>query len=151
MGQSLVQIYVHVIFSTKNRQPFLTDLALRAKLHAYIAGICRNLNSSAVVVGGVEDHVHILCRLGKQVAVSDFVREIKRDSSKWVKSQGPILSQFHWQDGYGAFSTSPGHVDDLRAYIANQVEHHRKESFQDEFRCVCAKFGVEINEQYVWD
>ena len=151
MGQSLVQIYVHVIFSTKQRQPFLRDVALREKLNAYIAGICRNHNSPAIIVGGVEDHVHILFRLGKQMAVSDLVREIKRDSSKWVKSQEPILSQFHWQDGFGAFSVSPGHVDDLKTYIANQVEHHLTECFQDEFRRVCAKYGVEINEQYVWD
>ena len=113
MGQSLVQIYVHIIFSTKSRQPFLADIGLRERMYAYLAGICRNQDSPAIIVGGVEDHVHILCRLGKQVDVSDLVREIKRDSSKWVKTQEPSLSQFHWQDGYGAFSISPGHVDDL--------------------------------------
>jgi REP-associated tyrosine transposase len=151
MGQSLAQLYVHIIFSTKGRQPFLTDVALRENLHAYVAGICRNRDSSALVVGGVEDHIHILCRLGKQTSVSELVREIKRDSSKWLKLQDPSLSAFHWQDGYGAFSVSPAHVADLKGYIVDQVEHHQTESFQDEFRRVCAKYGVEIKEEFVWD
>jgi putative transposase len=151
MGQSLAQIYVHVVFSTKQRRPFLGDTILREKLHAYLAGICRNLGSPALAVGGVEDHVHILSKLGKQANVSDVVREVKRDSSKWVKEQSLSLGEFHWQNGYGAFSISPGHVDELRGYIANQEEHHRRESFQEEFRRVCAKYGVEMDERYVWD
>lgn len=129
----------------------LTNSELRDRLYAYVAGICGNLDSPAIIIGGVEDHVHILSRLGKQTCVSDLVREIKRDSSKWIKQQPLRLDQFHWQDGYGAFSISPGHVDDLRLYIANQVEHHRRESFRDEFRRVCAKYGVEIDERYVWN
>jgi len=104
-----------------------------------------------LIIGGVEDHVHILSRLGKQTAVSDLVRELKRDSSKWVKTQRTDLSRFGWQDGYGAFSVGPSHVEDLKRYIATQAEHHRQESFQDEFRRVCAKYGVEIDERYVWD
>jgi putative transposase len=151
MGQSLVQIYVHVVFSTKHRQPFLTDLNARAKMHAYLAGICRNHDSPAIVIGGVEDHVHILCRLGKQFEISNLLRELKRDSSKWIKLENPGLNDFHWQDGYGAFSISPSHVDDLKTYIAHQVEHHRTESFQDEFRRLCIKYGVEIDERYVWE
>ena len=151
MGQSLVQIYVHIIFSTKDRQRFLVDDGLRERTHAYLAGICRNQDSPAIVVGGAEDHIHILCRLGKQTAISDLVRELKRDSSSWIKTQRGDLGEFHWQKGYGAFSVSPAHVDDLKAYIANQMEHHKRESFQDEFRRVCAKYGVENDERYVWD
>lgn len=107
MGQSLAELYVHLVFSTKGRARFLGDVPLRERLHAYIAGICRNLDSPAIVVGGVEDHVHVLCRLGKQTAVSNLVREIKRDSSKWIKSHDGNLAHFYWQDGYGAFSVSP--------------------------------------------
>jgi len=151
MGQSLAQIYIHVIFSTKNRQPFLQDVEFRPKLHAYLAGICRKKDCPALTAGGVEDHVHILCRLGKTIELATLLRELKRGSSLWVKEQRPNLSDFHWQDGYGAFSVSPGHVADLKKYIAKQEEHHRRESFQDEFRRICKKYGIEIDEQYAWD
>jgi putative transposase len=151
MGQSLVEIYVHIVFSTKHRQPFLRDAEFRAKTHAYLAGILRNSHCPALVVGGVEDHVHLLCRLVKQTTISDLLRELKRDSSKWAKEQQPQLGDFYWQDGYGAFSISPGHVPELSAYIAHQEEHHRQESFQDKFRRLCAKYQVPIVEQYVWD
>jgi putative transposase len=102
-------------------------------------------------VGGVEDHVHILCRLSKTIEIAELLRELKRDSSKWIKDECPSLPEFHWQSGYGAFSISPSHVPALTAYIANQSEHHRRESFQDEFRRLCRKHGVEIDERYVWD
>jgi REP element-mobilizing transposase RayT len=151
MPQSLVQIYVHLVFSTKQRQPFLRDSNLRKRLHAYLAGICKNHDSTAVQLGGVEDHVHVLCRLGKTLDVATLVRELKRDSSKWIKDADHRLADFAWQAGYGAFSVSPSHVDALIAYIANQEQHHRKESFQDEFRRICAKYDVPIDEQYVWD
>ena len=104
-----------------------------------------------LIVGGVEDHVHVLCRLGKTIDVADLIRDLKRDSSKWIKSEQPRLAEFHWQQGYGAFSISPSHVDALKEYIINQEEHHRHESFQDEFRRLCKKYGLEIDERYVWD
>ncbi len=151
MPQSLVQIYVHLVFSTKHRQPFLADNEFRDRTHRYLAGACTGLESPALVVGGVEDHVHILCRLGKTVAVADLIRDLKRESSKWVKVEKPELAEFHWQQGYGAFSISPSHVEALKKYIANQEEHHRKESFQDEFRRLCKKYGLEIDKRYVWD
>lgn len=151
MPQSLVQIYVHIVFSTKHRQPFLRDAALRSQMHRYLLGICKNQDSPSLKVGGVEDHVHILCRLCKTLDVSSLVRELKRDSSKWVKAQAPQLKDFHWQEGYGAFSVSPAHVEALTEYIDNQAEHHRTESFQDEFRRLCKKYGVKIDERYVWD
>ncbi len=150
MGQSLVQIYVHIVFSTKQRRPFLADTENRERMHAYLAGIYKNQNSPALIVGGVEDHVHLLCRLGKTMDVSRLLLESKKDSSAWAKTELSIPN-FYWQTGYGAFSISPSHVEQLKSYVAKQEVHHQKESFQDEFRRLCAKYGVEIDERYVWD
>src|SRR5438128_7876567 len=120
--QSLSQIYLHIVFSTKNRTRFLQDKHLRAKTHAYLAGICKNLESPALIVGGVEDHAHLLCRFSKNISVAAFLRELKRDSSKWIKAESHALVDFHWQAGYGAFSISPSHVEALKQYIANQEQ-----------------------------
>jgi putative transposase len=151
VSQSLVQIYVHIVFSTKGRAPFLKDRDFRERLHAYLNGICDNQGSPSLRIGGTEDHVHILCRLSTTLDVSTLIRELKRDSSKWIKDENPRLADFYWQQGYGAFSVSPSHVDALVQYIVNQEEHHRHETFQDEFRRLCKKYSVEIDERYVWD
>jgi putative transposase len=151
MPQSLAQIYLHIVFSTKGRRPFLADQGLRGEMHKYLGGACNNLHCPVLRVGGVADHVHILCRLGRTISVADFVKELKRDSSQWAKAQGPDLADFYWQSGYGVFSVSPGHVDALRDYIANQEQHHRTESFQDELRRLLTKYGLEWDERYVWD
>jgi REP element-mobilizing transposase RayT len=151
MPQSLARIYIHLVFSTKHRRPFLKDEGLRERVHAYLVGICKNLDCPSLKTGGVEDHVHLLCRFGKGVELQNLQRDLKRDSSKWVKTQEPRLAEFHWQLGYGAFSISPSHVEGLKRYIARQEEHHRQESFQDEFRRLCRKYGLEIDERYVWD
>jgi putative transposase len=151
MPQSLVKIYVHIVFSTKDRQPFLRDAAIRNRLHAYLQGICANQKCPALRVGGVEDHVHILCRLSKTLDVSTLIRELKRDSSSWVKSEDSRLSDFYWQRGYAALSVSPGHVPGLIGYIEDQEEHRRRETFQDEVRRLCRKYGVELDERYAWD
>lgn len=151
MSQSLAQIYLHIVFSTKDRRAYLQDASLRAELHNYLGGTCNTLDCPVIRVGGVADHVHILCRFGKTIKVADFVRELKRDSSKWLKTKSPSLDDFHWQKGYGAFSVSPSHVEALRRYIGNQEEHHRTESFQDEFRRLLRKYQVEYDERYVWD
>lgn len=151
MGQSLVQVYLHVVYSTKHRQPFLADRNLRDEMHKYLGGTCRNLDCPPIQVGGVEDHVHILCRFGKSHTIPGFVAELKRESSKWVKVRDPRLKEFHWQDGYGAFSVSPSHVDVLSEYIRSQEAHHRQESFQDEFRRLLTKYEIEFDERYVWD
>ena len=151
MSQSLTQIYLHVVFSTKDRQPFLANKQIRERTHAYLAGTCKNLACPSLLVGGVEDHVHLLVRFSKNIAVADFIGKLKRESSKWVKLQDGLLKSFYWQNGYGAFSISPSHVEAVREYIAGQEEHHRHESFQDEFRKLCKKYGVEIDERYVWD
>ncbi len=151
MSQSLTQIYLHIVYSTKHRQPFLQDKQIRERMHAYLVGACGNLNCPSLIVGGVEDHVHVLCRFGKTITISNLIRELKRESSKWIKKEYPEQSEFYWQSGYGAFSISPSHVDGLKKYIADQEEHHRHESFKEEFRRLCKKYGVEINERYVWD
>ena len=151
MPQSLAQIYLHITFSTKGRRLLLKDPELRKGAHAYLAGTCKNQDSPAVIVGGPADHVHVLCRLSRTLAVADLIRELKRTSSKWVKEQSARGLMFQWQNGYGAFSISPSHVDVLRRYIETQEEHHRKETFQDEFRRLCGKYGVELDERYAWD
>lgn len=151
MPQSLVQVYVHIVFSTKNRYPFLRDPAARHSVFSYLGGICNNKECPIITIGGVADHVHLLCGMGRTVAIADLIRDLKRDSSKWIKGEHPGLHDFQWQLGYGAFSASPSHVPALLKYIANQEEHHRKVSFQDEFRRLCAKYGLKIDERYVWD
>jgi REP element-mobilizing transposase RayT len=151
MPQSLAQIYVHYVFSTKERRPFLKDKGLRDQLHAHLAGTCNGLASPCLIVGGVEDHVHILCRLSRTHSVSETVKELKRASSLWIKKEDRRLTAFHWQDGYGAFSVSPSHVAALIRYIQNQEQHHRQESFQDEFRRILHIYGLEYDERYVWD
>ena len=148
MGQSLAQIYLHVVFSTKLRKPYLQNRDLQAELHAYLAGACRNLDSPSLQIGGIEYHVHVLCQLSKTISISELVRELKRESSKWLK---PTIATFQWQQGYGAFSVSPSHVDGLKDYIRNQQEHHTTETFQDELRRLLRKYGVEFDERYVWE
>jgi REP element-mobilizing transposase RayT len=149
--QSLAQIYIHIVFSTKHRESFLLDRTLRDEMHNYLGGTCRNLDSPAVIVGGVADHVHILCHLGKTWSVSDLIRELKRESSKWLKEQSSDLAAFYWQNGYGAFSVSPREVSTVKAYIANQEAHHATETFQDEFRAILNEYQTEYDERYVWD
>ncbi|WP_341871435.1 IS200/IS605 family transposase [Aeoliella straminimaris] len=151
MPQSLAQLYIHLVFTTNQRTPFLADAAFRNHTHRYLAGVCKNQGSPAISIGGTEDHVHTLLRLGKTSSISELVRELKRDSSKWIKEENPQLEHFHWQQGYGAFSISPSHVNAIKSYISTQEEHHRKESFQDEFRRLCTKYGVELDERYAWD
>jgi REP element-mobilizing transposase RayT len=129
----------------------LVNEVLRKGTHAYLAGICQQYKSPAVIIGSVADHVHILNRLGRTIEVATLIRELKRDSSKWVKENESKLQGFHWQAGYGAFSVSPSHVEALVRYIQNQEEHHRTVTFQEEFRRICRKYGVEIDERYVWD
>jgi REP element-mobilizing transposase RayT len=125
MPQSLARIYLHIVFSTKDRIPFLKDKHLRESLHAYMAGICKNLDSPALIIGGFDDHVHLLCRHSKNLALSHFLQELKRDSSKWAKTQAIALADFHWQNGYGAFSVSPSHVDPLKQYNRRRGQETR--------------------------
>lgn len=151
MPQSLTQIYIHLVFSTKDRRPFLDDKDLRSRMHAYLSGGCRQQDCPSVAIGGPSDRIHILFRLGKSASISTLVRELKKETSKWIKKEVSTLQAFQWQADYGAFSVSPSHIDALVSYIRNLEEHHRVESFQDEFRRLCAKYGVDLDERYAWD
>ena len=151
MPQSLSRLIVHIIFSTKGRQPFLADQSLRTEMHAVLGALCSKLDSPVIRVGGVADHVHIACHLGRTRAISDLIKEIKRESSKWIKARRRPVPGFEWQSGYAAFSISPTHVDRLVEYINHQEEHHRKESFQDELRRILTNYQLEWDERYLWD
>ncbi|HEV7404930.1 MAG TPA: IS200/IS605 family transposase [Chthoniobacteraceae bacterium] len=151
MPQSLARIILHITFSTKHRTPFLQDAEVRARLYAYTAGVLDRIGCEPILINGVEDHVHVLCNGSRTVTIADMIEEMKRASSKWVKDQGSRYRDFYWQGGYGAFSVSQSNVETVREYIATQEEHHRKISFQDEFRSLCRKHEIEIDERYVWD
>ena len=151
MPQSLAQIYLHIVFSTKERRPFLQDHSIRNELHHYLGGICNGADCPVLRVGGVADHVHLLCRFGRTITLADLVKELKRSSSLWVKTKSLELADFHWQNGYGAFSVSPAHVEMIRDYIARQEEHHASVTFQDELRRLLTKYNLEWDERYVWD
>ena len=151
MPQSLAKILVHVIFSTKDRYAFLSDNDIRGEMQSYLAGAFKQLGSPTLIVNGVADHMHVLCSLGRNDSISGVIKEAKRNSSTWIKTKGGILEKFHWQNGYGAFSLSQSLVSQVRTYIANQAEHHRKVTFQDELREFLAKYEIEYDERYVWD
>ena len=151
MAQSLSKILVHTVFSTKNRRPFLNDAKLRTELHAYIGGILTQLDCQPIIVGGVADHVHALSTLARTRTIADILKELKRGSTLWIKSADPSLGNFAWQNGYGVFSIGASQISAVRLYIANQEEHHRKITFQDEFRTLLKRYDVEFDERYVWD
>jgi REP element-mobilizing transposase RayT len=150
MPQSLARIYLHLVFSTKNREPAIIA-SVRESLHAYIATVLKNLDCHANLINSVEDHVHLLFELARTVSVSQVVEEVKKSSSKWIKTQAGVSAGFAWQSGYGAFSVSQSNVEGVRAYIATQREHHRKQSFQEELRALLAKHQIAFDERYVWD
>ena len=150
MGQSLVKNYIHIVFSTKHRQPLIHQ-PVEAELHAYLGGICNQLDCQAIQIGGYTDHIHILCMLSKKIALMKLVEELKSHASKWIKTMGDAYHNFYWQDGYGAFSVNPSEVDTVIAYIVNQHEHHRKKTFQEEYRAFLKKYKTAYDEKYVWD
>jgi len=129
MGQSLVKNYIHIVFSTKNRQPLIHP-PVEEELHTYLGGICNNLDCTAIKVGGYTDHIHILCMLSKKIALIKLIEEVKSHSSKWIKAKGAGYTSFYCQDGYGAFSVKPSEIDNVIAYINNQHEHHSERTFQ---------------------
>ena len=145
MPQSLTKLYAHLIFSTKNCQPFLDD-HIRPRVYAYLATVVRNLDSPWVVVVGVADHVHILFDMGKLHAPVEFVERAKRESSKFIKTLGTQYKDFYWQRGYGMFSVGPAQRDEAEDYVRDQQEHHRSKSYQDEFRAFLQRYDVEYGE-----
>jgi REP-associated tyrosine transposase len=150
MAQSLSNVLLHLVFSTKNRQPWI-DIDIEEELTKYTAGICREIGCASHKMGCADDHIHIACTLSRTMAISKLIEEIKTGSSKWMKTKGDQYAEFAWQNGYGAFSIGQSQLSDLRHYIGNQREHHRRISSQDEFRQMLAKYQVEYDERYVWD
>lgn len=150
MAQTLVSLLVHVIFSTKNRQSLITP-AVEPELFSYMGGILRNKQSRLLDAGGTTDHVHLLISQSKNIALSLLLQDVKKDTSFWIKSKGREFRNFHWQDGYGGFSLATSDVPRLRNYIANQKEHHRKQSFQEELIQFLDEYGIEYDERYLWN
>ena len=151
MPQSLSNVLVHIVFSTKERRAFLQNAELRDEMHHYLGGISKNLDCPPVRVGGTADHVHLLARQSRTITLADWIKELKRGSSLWIKEKDPLLEGFHWQAGYGAFSVSQSQSGRVDEYIAHQEEHHRTVPFEDEFRVLLKKHGIECDERYVWD
>ena len=150
MPQSLHVLSAHIIFSTKRHHPCLTS-NVRERVWAYQSRILQNLECSSITIGGVADHVHVLCNLTKKFPTAKVLEILKKDSSKFVKTLDSSLGDFHWQDGYGLFSVSPSHFDPVRKYILNQEEHHKRETFQEEYLRILKRYRAAYDERYLWD
>jgi putative transposase len=150
MPQSLAKLLVHLVYSTKHRERVLRD-DIREELHRYTAGILKKYESPAILINSVEDHVHILFCQSRNHSLADLVEQVKKGTSKWLKTKNSAFARFHWQNGYGAFSVSQSNVKKVTAYIERQKEHHKRQSFQDEFRSLLKRHEIEFEERYVWD
>lgn len=150
MSQSLVKNYVHIVFSTKQREDFI-DEKIEKELFSYIAVLCKNRDSKALQIGGTDNHIHILCLLSKKIALMKLVQEVKAHSSKWIKTKGKKYENFFWQDGYGAFSINEENVYAVKNYIKNQREHHQTKSYKDELIEMLEKQKMKYDERYLWD
>lgn len=150
MSQTDVSVYLHAVFSTKNRFSFITS-EIEPELFAYIGGILNNLGCRLLAANGTENHVHLLFSMDKNVHIPKLIGTIKRESSRWLKSKSNMLSKFGWQDGYSVFSVGHTQLPAVKKYIAGQKAHHAKKLFEDEMRSFYTKYEIEFNEQYVWD
>ena len=151
MPQSLSAVYIHLVFSTKERRPFLRDEKTSDALHAYLGGISKQLGCPPLIIGGAEDHVHLLARFGRTITQAEWVKELKRVSNLWLKGKGHEFADFEWQGGYADFSVSQSNLEHVKEYIANQQAHHRKLNFQDELRALFRRHHIEWDERYIWD
>jgi len=149
--QSLSAVYIHLVFPTKDRRPLMRDKPTRDELHSYLGGVSKRLDCPPILVGGVEDHIHLLARFGRTLTQAEWVKELKRVSNLWLKEQGRDYADFEWQGGYADFSVSQSNLEQVKQYIAGQEEHHRKVGFQDELRALLRKHEIEWDERYVWD
>jgi REP element-mobilizing transposase RayT len=150
MPQSLASLHCHLIFSTKNREPWLSA-DLQPRLFEHVGGIVRAEDGRLVAAGGMPDHVHWLVSVGKQIAVAELVRIIKANSSKWIHETQPNLRGFSWQGGYGAFAVSYSQIESVRAYLDHQAEHHRTVTFREGFLRFLERHGLAYDERYLWD
>jgi REP element-mobilizing transposase RayT len=150
MRQSFASLHCHLVFSTNHREN-LIDAELQMRLFEYLGGMARGLKSVLLAAGGMPDHVHLLVSTSREMSVSDLLRELKAESSKWIHRTFPARSQFAWQAGYGAFAVSFSQLDAVKQYIGNQPEHHRVKSLQEEFLSLLKKYHLEFDERYLWD
>jgi putative transposase len=151
MPQSLSRIWLHIVFSTKERRAFLQNADIRNEMFKMLGHYAKENGCQPARVGGWIDHVHILCGLARTVTVADLIEALKRETSKWIKQRAADLSLFYWQNGYGVFSVSECLLDQVIDYINRQSVHHARMTFQDEFRAICQKHKIDIDERYVWD
>lgn len=149
MAQSLSKLYVHIIFHTKYNQD-LIDAAIETELYVYIGGIIKANGSLPIKINGTPNHIHILSTMSKNIALAKFVEEIKRNSSRWIKTKGERYQEFAWQGGYAGYSVSQSVVEKVARYIDNQKQHHKTISFQDEYRKFLEEYGVDYDENYLW-
>ena len=150
MPQSLAKIYIHLVFSTKNRERVLPD-DIQSDLHSYMGGILNGLGCVPVEINSEHDRIHILFVISRTETVSNVVGQLKKSSNDWLRAKDARFANFYWQAGYGAFSVSQSGVDEVRDYIRRQPEHHQRKTFQEEYRAFLQKYGIEFDERYVWD
>jgi putative transposase len=150
MPHSYTQLYYHLVFSTKDREPSL-DADIRSRLYPFMAAGIAAEGGSATIINGTADHVHILARLRQDKALSDVLRSMKANSSGWIHKEFPLLKSFAWQAGYGAFTVSVSEVPKVRGYVANQEQHHKRLTFEEELVALLRAHGIEFDERYLWD
>lgn len=149
MAGSFTKIYYHLVFSTKNRIK-LIDKDIQQDLYSYICGILKNENGYVIAVGGMSDHIHILCTVPPKVSLSDTIKKIKVASTKWIQGKGNLHQKFSWQPGYGLFTVSHSQLNAVADYIKDQEKHHNKLTYKDEFRLLLRKHNIEFDEKFIW-
>ncbi|PKQ63367.1 transposase [Labilibaculum filiforme] len=149
MAQSLSKLYVHLIYHIKNTSVVIRDEE-KQKLYAYMGSVLKSNDSIPIIINGTEDHVHILCVMSKNIALAKLIEEIKRHSSRWIKTLDKYYNDFAWQGGYGGFSVSPSIHDKTKRYIENQEEHHKKKDFKEEYLMFLKEYGIKYDEKYLW-
>ena len=151
MPQSLSRVWIHLVFSTKDRRAYLQNTKIRDEMFHMLGHHAKQAGCNPGRVGGWIDHVHVLCGLSRTMTIAKLVELLKCETSKWVKQRANDLGTFSWQNGYGAFSVSQSVVDQVIEYIETQPAHHGRMTYQEEFRALCAKYQVAVDERYVWD
>jgi putative transposase len=150
MAQSLADVILHFVFSTKGRNPWIQS-DVEEELYQYISGVCRNLDSPVIKINGVEDHIHVLLQLGKTLPISKLISEVKSSSSRWIKTKGDHYRDFAWQGGYGGFSVSRPSIEGVKRYLSRQKEHHKTVTFKEELLAMLQRAQIPYDEKYLWD
>ena len=149
MANTYTQIYIHYVIATKHRMRFLnSDIEL--ELHAYAAGLIRDLSCFLQCIGGIDDHIHLLVGLHPTLAISEFAQKFKANSSRFINEKGWASGKFQWQEGFGAFSVSPSSLEKVRQYIGNQAEHHRRQSFTEEYEELLTRHKIPFDQRYLF-